>query len=155
MKNQKYSIKLNEKDRKTLQRFAKSKSPKHTAECKKHAKVILCLDENSDVTLSVNQTAKKCKLHPENVYKIRKQFVTEGIDRILQRKKRATPPVEPKVTGEVEAYIVATACSTAPNGRSRWTLQLIADKLILDGVVDYISDVTVMKTLKKRNISLI
>ncbi len=70
------------------------------------------------------------------------------------RKKRETPPVPPKVTGDVEAHIIATACSEPPEGRSRWTLLMIADKLMLDGVVDYISDVTVMNTLKKRNISL-
>jgi transposase len=154
MKNQKYNVKLTNTERKKLQRFIKSKSQKNTAECKKHAKVIMYLDENSKNPLSVRETSKKCKLHYENVYKIRKQFCTEGMDRVLYRKKRKTPPVPPKVTGEVEAHIIATACSEPPSGRKAWTLSLIADKIVLEGVVDSISTVSVMNILKKRNISL-
>ena len=154
MKNQKYSIKLSEKERKRLHGFIRSKSPKNTAECKKRAKVILCLDENSNKPLSVEETAKKCKLHSENVYKIRKQYVTEGMERILYRKKRETPPVPSKITGEVEAHIIATACSAAPTGKKAWTLQMIADKIVLDGLLESISDVSVMNVLKKHNISL-
>lgn len=152
LKNQKYSVKLDDSGRKELRKAVASKWC--TPQCKVHAKIILNLDENGVCPLSVEKTAQKCKVHPENVYKIRKQFVTEGIDRILKRKKRETPPVPGKVTGEVEAHIVATACSKAPEGRSSWTLKLIADKLVLDGIVESISDVTVMKVLKKLNISL-
>jgi len=152
LKNQKYSVKLNDLERKELKKAVTSKWC--TPQCKVHAKIILNLDENNTKPLSVEKTALKCKVHPENVYKIRKMFVTEGMDRILTRKKRETPPVPGKVTGEVEAHIVATACSQAPEGRSSWTLKLIAEKIILDGIVESISDVTVMHVLKKRNINL-
>ncbi|MCL1832583.1 MAG: hypothetical protein FWG45_06730, partial [Oscillospiraceae bacterium] len=74
--------------------------------------------------LNVDETAKKCNLHPESVYTIRKDFIVFGMERITQRKKRETPPVEPKVTGDVEAHIIATACSQPPEGRAKWTLQL-------------------------------
>jgi hypothetical protein len=150
MKNQKYSVKLTDAERNKLKKAVVSKWC--TPECKTHAKVILNLDENGK-NLSVEETAQKCKLHPENVYKIRKQFVTYGMERILNRKKLETPPVPGKVTGEVEAYIIATACSEPPEGRSSWTLRLLAEKVVLDGVVESISTVTVMRTLKKRNIS--
>lgn len=138
-----------------MKKFIKSTSKKNTPECKTHAKILLCLDENAEKTLTPEQTAVKCKIHVENVYKIRKLFCTQGMDRVLYRKKRETPPVPAKVTGEVEAYIVATACSQAPNGRAKWTLQLLTDKIVLDGVVDSISDETIRRVLKKRNISLI
>jgi hypothetical protein len=115
--------------------------------------VLLCLDEAGEKPLSPEQTAAKCKLHRENVYKIRKQFATEGLKRVLYRKKRETPPVEGKITGEVEAHIIATACSAAPEGKKAWTLKMIADKVVLDGVVESISDVSVMRILKKRNIN--
>jgi hypothetical protein len=59
-----------------------------------------------------------------------------------------------KVDGRVEAHIIAIACSEAPEGRERWTLQLIADELIRLGVVESISDTAVMDTLKKTNLSL-
>jgi len=152
LKKQKYTIKLNDEQRKTIEQISRSKSSKELT--KQHAKVLLSLDENGENPLSVEQTAKKCKLHPENIYKIRKQYVVEGIERALYRKKRETPPVEPKITGEVEAHIVATACSAAPNGKKAWTLQMIADKIVLDGLLESVSDVSVMRTLKKHNISL-
>jgi hypothetical protein len=153
MKNQKYAVKLTAEERKELKKFIRSKSKKNTAQCKIHAKVLLCLDEGSEKPLTPEQTAEKCKLHRENIYKIRKQFVAEGLGRVLYRKKRETPPVESKITGEVEAHIIATACSAAPEGKKAWTLQMIADKVVLDGIVESLSDMSVMRTLKKRNIS--
>ena len=152
MKNQKYAVKLSDEQRKELEKINRSRSAKELT--KQHAKVLLSLDENGDKPLTVELTAKKCKLHPENIYKIRKQFAVEGMERALYRKKRETPPVEPKITGEVEAHIIATACSAAPEGRKAWTLQMIADKIVLDGVLESVSDVSIMRTLKKHNISL-
>lgn len=55
-----------------------------------------------------------------------------------------------KIDGRVEAHIIAIACVEAPEGRERWTLQLIADELVRLGIVDSISDTAVMETLKKR-----
>jgi hypothetical protein len=75
------------------------------------------------------------------------------LDAALLRKTRATPPVPAKVTGEVEAYIIATCCSAPPEGKAAWTMQMIADKIVLDGVIDSISDETVRLVLKKRNSS--
>ena len=86
---------------------------------------------------------------------IRKEFVEEGIDKATTRKKRETPPVPPKITGDIEAHIIAIACSAPPEGKSRWTLQMIADKIVLDGHLENVSDVAIMNTLKKLNLSLI
>jgi hypothetical protein len=154
MGKQKYVVKLTDNERIKLKKFIKSTSKKNTEQCKVHAKVLLCLDEGSEKPLTPEQTAKKCKLHKENVYKIRKQYITEGIKRVLNRKKRETPPVPAKVTGEVEAHIIATACSTAPEGKKAWTLTMIANKIVLDGVCDSLGRETVRRTLKKHNISL-
>ena len=82
---EKYAVKLSEEEREKLEKFIISKSKKNTEECKQHAKIILNLDENGKEPLTPEQTAKKCKVHKENVYKIRKQYVTEGIERILYR----------------------------------------------------------------------
>jgi hypothetical protein len=152
--NQKHNVKLDDKQRKVLERFIKSKSRKNTPQSKVHAKILLCLDENAKNPLTPKQTAEKCKIHQENVYKIRRQFNTEGIERVLYRKKREKPPVPAKVTGEVEAHIIAVACSSVPEGKKTWTLQMIANKIVLDGVVDSIGKETVRRTLKKHNISL-
>jgi hypothetical protein len=151
MNRQKYSIKLTDKQRKELKQFITSTSKKNTPQNKTHAKVLLYLDENNDKKLTPEQTATKCKLHRENIYKIRKQYQTQGINRVLQRKKRETPPIPEKITGEVEAHIIATACSKVPEGKKAWTLQMIADKIVLDGIVESISDVSIMRVLKKHN----
>jgi len=155
MKTQKYTVKLTEAEQEELKKYVKSKAKKVTEKCRTRAKVIINLDINGEKPLTPEQTAQKCGLHTESVYKIRKEFVTEGIERIIQRKKRSTPPVEPKVTGDVEAHIIAIACGTPVEGKSKWTLQMIADKVVLDGVLKSVSDVTIMRTLKKHNISLI
>lgn len=150
---QKYAVKLTAQERNRLEKFIQSASRKNTAQCKVHAKVLLCLDENSANPLTVAEASKKCKLHIQNVYNLRKQFLQEGMDRVLHRKKRETPPVPSKITGEVEAHIIATACSSAPEGRERWTMAMIAGKIVLDGVIDSISDETVRLVLKKHGLS--
>ncbi|MDR2569996.1 MAG: helix-turn-helix domain-containing protein [Oscillospiraceae bacterium] len=155
MAKQKYEIKLTKEERKQLQRTAKSAAKSVNEELRKRAKAILCLDVYGGKSLTVEQTAKKCKLHPETVYKIRKEYVLKGLEQTTTRKKRETPPVPPKITGDVEAHIIAIACSTPPEGKSRWTLQMIADKIVLDGHLESVSDVAIMKTLKKLNLSLI
>jgi len=153
LKNQKYSVKLTTLQRKELEKIKSSKSAKELT--KKHAKILLYLDENEKNQLTVFETAHKVKLHFKNIYKIRKQFATEGIERALNRKKRETPPVPAKITGDVEAHIIATACSSVPEGRKAWTLQMIADKIVLNGLLERVSDVSIMRVLKKHNISLI
>jgi transposase len=149
--NQKYSVRLTEEQVRDLERIIASKSGKYPNEAKVRAKVLLSLDENCEMPLSPAAAAKRCKVARETVYLIRKQFCEEGLKATVKRKKRETPPVPPKVTGEVEAHIIATACSAAPEGKSGWTLQMIADKIVLTGLVESIDKETVRRTLKKRN----
>jgi hypothetical protein len=59
----------------------------------------------------------------------------------------------PYFTGEVEAHVIACACSAPPEGFTRWSMQMIADKIVLNGVIESISDETVRKVLKKRNLN--
>jgi len=155
MPRQKYEIRLSDDEKKRLTRVFQSKSKEVSSETRKRAKAILLLDLNSDKSLTPEQTATKCGLHRETVYGIRKEFVDEGFDIAINRKKRITPPVPPKITGDIEAHIITIACSTPPEGKSRWTLQMIADKIVLDGHLESVSDVAVMKTLKKLNLNLI
>ena len=81
-------------------------------------------------------------------------FAIGDLDTFLQRKKRETPPVEPKITGEVQAHIIALACTPPPAGCQRWTLGLLANKSVELKFVDSISDVSVGTVLKKINFSL-
>jgi hypothetical protein len=74
--------------------------------------------------------------------------------KFLQRKKRETPPIAPKITGEVEARIIALACGKVPQGYSRWTLRMLADKCVELHYCDSMSHMSICRLLKKRSLSL-
>jgi transposase len=79
----------------------------------------------------------------------RKQAVERGPLSLLERKVRATPPTPPKLDAEKQAQLVKLACSQPPEGRARWTMQLLAERLVQLEVVDEISHETVRRALKK------
>jgi putative transposase len=81
------------------------------------------------------------------VERIRKRFVEEGLEAALT--ERARPGGRRKLDGRQEAFLIALACSTPPEGRQCWTMQILADRLVALRVVDAISDETVRRTLKK------
>jgi transposase len=81
------------------------------------------------------------------VERTRKRCVEEGLEAALSERPR--PGGRPKLDGKQAALVVALACSTPPEGRTRWTMQLLADKLVALQVIDAISDETVRRTLKK------
>jgi hypothetical protein len=152
MMKQKYHVNLSETERKKIGKHLQSK--KHSMESKKRAKVLLGLDEsNGKRPESTGKIAAANGVSEESVRIYRKRYEVEGLDAVLGRKKRDTPPVPAKVTGEVEAYIIATCCSAPPEGKASWSMQMIANKIILDGIVESISDETVRLVLKKQNSS--
>lgn len=147
---QKYHVNLSDGERRELKKHLRSS--RNSLESKKRAGVLLALDESENrIPAPVKGIAARHGVSEGSVRKYRKQYATEGFDNVLHRKKREVPPVAAKVTGEVEAHIIAVCCSTPPEGRSRWSMQLIADRIVLDGVVEAISDETVRRVLKKRN----
>jgi hypothetical protein len=85
--------------------------------------------------------------------RVRKQYVNEGLDAVVTRKVRETPPVEPIFDGVKEARLIQLACSKPPEGRVRWTLRLLEDKLVELDIEA--SDNTIGRVLKKTNLSLI
>jgi Homeodomain-like domain len=80
---------------------------------------------------------------------VRRRFVQRGEPAALERKVRLTPPVPSKLDGASEAELIAICCSTAPQGRSHWTMQMLADELVSRRIVLSISDETVRTRLKK------
>lgn len=85
------------------------------------------------------------------VIRIKSRFREEGIQAIKEHSRPGRPP---RITGDIEAKLVMLACSKPPQGRSRWALQLLADKMVELHFIDYISDVGVMKRLKKIGLDL-
>ena len=129
----------------------------HPAKEITRARVLLMLDRTGKSDhVRYKRTAEYAGISVQSVYNMRDEFLSNhDIDSYLTRKKRATPPVPAKVDGKVEAEIVALACSEVPEGHSRWTLRLLAEKAVSLHIVDSISYVRVQQILKKRNISLI
>jgi len=150
---QKWKVELTKEERKKIKMVLRSK--KVSMEAKKHAQILVDIDESEgQKALSASKTSVKRGVCPNTVQRVRRKYEEEGINAAIFRKKRETPPVEPKITGEVEAHIIAAACSEAPEGKARWTLSMIANKIVLDGVIESISDEAVRLVLKKRNLSL-
>ena len=86
-------------------------------------------------------------VHRATVERIRKRFIEGDIDYAINESPRLGK--EPKLDSEQAAYLTALACSTPPEGHTKWTLQMLADQLVEMGVVDTISDDTVRRVLKK------
>ena len=149
--NQKYIVTLAEEERQELK--ALIREGKTQGYRIRHAQILLKLDriaENESWTYERIREAYGGT--PHTISQIAKRFVTEGLESALGRKEQQNR--HGKVDGKVEAHMIAIACSEPPEGRERWTLQLIADELVRLEVVESISDTSVLNTLKKTNSSL-
>ena len=152
MKPKKYKVYLTEAERKALEKIVNQ--GKHTATVTKRANVLLNLDENHGEVLKQEEIGRILNVSTVTIMKISKQYVEEGLSSVIQLKQRAEPPVKPLATGEVEAQIIALACSAPPEGRGRWTLRLLEEKVVELEIVPTISDNTIGRLLKKHHLSL-
>ena len=148
MPAKKYRVTLTQEERENLSNLVSQ--GKIAARKLIHAQILLHADEAStEGSLKDVDIAKAIHTSRLTVERVRKRFVIEGLESALnpkvQHRRRAK-----KLDGEGEAFLIATACSAAPEGRSNWTLQLLADKLIECQIVDSISYESVRQTLKKR-----
>jgi transposase len=121
----------------------------------KHANILLAVDETENGKVSDADVARQFHCHANTVANIRERFVEEGLESALDRKQRLTPPIPYIFDGRAEAELIKIACSTPPEGRCRWTLQLLADTCVELDIVEHASDDTVRRVLKKTKLSLI
>jgi len=149
------NIVLNPEERKELEKF--TNKGVHNVRLVNRAKIILALDTSDERTPSEKtELADKLNISRQAIYDAVKDFFNaKNIKEFLKRKKRKTPPVEPKITGDVEAKIIALACGEVPEGRARWTLRLLAKKTVELQILDTVSYVSIGSLLKKQNLSLI
>ena len=148
MPSVKYIIELTDADRKTLSDIvSKGQSP---AKLILRANILLASDKNNKKHMTVAEIANAFSTTPTTVQNVRTSYVNNGLEATINRKKRETPPVPPKVTGDVEAHIIALACGEPPEGYSRWTVRLLADKCVELNYAESISHMTVSRVLKKR-----
>ena len=148
----KYIIELTDADRKTLSDIISKGSS--SARTILRANILLASDRNATQRMTVAQIADVYHTTPTTVQNVRTSYVNNGLEATIYRKKRETPPVPAKVTGDVEAHIIALACSNPPEGYERWTVRLLADKCVELDYVDSLSHMTVSRVLKKTNLSL-
>ena len=120
------------------------------------ARVLLLLDRSGKSDhVRYKRTAEYTGISVQAVYNMRDEFLNNhDVEAYLKRKKRETPPIKPKTDGKLEAQIIAMACSEPPEGCSRWTVRLLAERAVSLNYVDELSHMTVQRLLKKRNINL-
>lgn len=149
---QKYEVSLSAAERKRLTKLVKS--GEKSARTILHANILLAVDKNGKKPMTVMEAAAAFNTSPTTVQNVRTKYATEGLKPTITRKKRETPPVPAKCTGDVEAKIIATACSAPPEGRGRWTLRLLSERVVELQIVPSISPMHVGRILKKTGISL-
>jgi transposase len=143
----KYVVNLSKEEKEQLEELT---SKGHSAARKlRRAHILLLADEG----LKDVEIAKALNAAVTTVERVRKRFVEEGLEAALSERPRIGGALRRKLDGKGEAYLVALACSEAPEGRNRWTMQLLADRLIEVGLVEEISEETVRRALKKGMLS--
>ena len=125
----------------------------HTSQTFRTAYILLNCDEGEYSEKVTNeQISKVLKIGMRTIDRVKKRFIDHGLEAALERKPTARV-YENKVDGDLEAKLIALCCGDPPEGRSKWSLRLLADKMIELEHVDYISHVTVREVLKKTNLS--
>lgn len=115
-----------------------------------HARILLKADQaDGGPAWTDDRIAEAVEVSVATVERVRQRFVEDGLDAALARKKQDKPSRERTLDGRAEARLIALACSAPPDGRKRWTLKLLADKLVELEVVDAVSDETVRRALQK------
>ena len=144
----KYVIELSNQEKVRLMEIVKKgNSPARTI---LRANILLASDKQNDRYMTMSEIANAYRTTPTTVQTVRTSSCKKGLEATITRKKRETPPIPAKVTGEVEAHVIALACGQPPEGYSKWTLRLLANKTVELGYIESISHVTVSTILKKR-----
>ena len=118
-----------------------------------HARILLLADTHGE-NLSDEDIVVALSTSSRTVARVRQCFVTQSLLAALDRKAQPPRPDKIKIKGDLEQKLVKVACSDPPQGRCHWTLQLLADELVVLGLVDAVSTETVRKALKKRHRAL-
>ena len=149
-----YTIKLSKLEVEELNNVINKGS--HTSQAFRAAYILLNCDkgEFSDNTEITN--AEICtilKVGDRTIDRVKKKFIEEGFESILERRPSIQNYTK-KIDGDLEAKLVTLCCSEPPKGFAKWSLRLLADKMVELNYIDYISHVSVREVLKKTNLSL-
>lgn len=148
MANKKFVVRLSGEERKRLEDLiSKGKAAAKTI---LKARILLKADQSeAGDGWSDERICEALDTNISMVTRMRATLVNDGLDALLTRKKRETPPVEPIFDGERQAQLIALACSEPPEGHARWTIRLLADAVVERKIVDAAHFNTVGRALKK------
>ena len=148
-----YRVALTKEERQELERCRKGVQPARRVLI---ATALLMMDQGefAEERWSVDETSRALHVSDRTVSFWKKRLVEEGLDSALERKARAEPARTVQFDGDFEARLVALACTEPPSGRSRWTIRLLAEKVVELKIADSVSTMTVQRALKKTNFSL-
>ncbi len=148
MSRKKYVVELSRDEREHLEALiSKGKS---SAKAILKARILLKADQGPlGPSWTDDRIVEALDTNPSMVTRVRRQLVEEGLEAVLARKKRATPPIAPIFDGEAQARLIALACSEPPAGHARWSIRLLADKVVELEIVEAAHFNTVGRALKK------
>ena len=149
----KYVVELTAKERRQLEAIVMK--GKTLARKIQHARILLKADEGrGGPAWTDERIAQSFDVSVRTVERIRQRLAENGLEDALVRRQPKQPPRGRKLDGKAEAQLIALACSKPPQGRKRWTIRLLADKLVELEIVESLGRETVRQTLKKTNLSL-
>ncbi len=149
-----YTIKLRKTEVEELQRIINK--GKHSTQAYRAAYILLNCDKgeySKDQTITNAEICKILRIGDRTIDRVKKRFIGAGFEKVLERRPSIQSYVK-KIDGDLEAKIITLCRSQPPEGYSKWSLRLLADKMVELNYVDYISHVSVSKVLKKTNLSL-
>ena len=147
-----YRVTLTEAEKAELLRIIKKGS--HSTQTYRNAYILLNCDEGEYSEKVTNtEIARVLKVGMRTIDRIKKRFVEQGFESCLER-KATTRTYEKKIDGDAEAHLIAISCNEPPKGFSKWSLRMLADKMVELEYVESLSHETVRRVLKKRNKAL-
>ena len=153
MANIKYVVELTPDERAVL--LGMIKKGKLSATANRKARILLKADKGPDGEGWTDRRIwQSLETSPSTVARVRETFVMQGLEAVFTRKRQAHPSVKPIFDGAAEAKLIALACTEPPEGYARWTIRLLAEKVVELNIVDSVHFNTVGRTLKKMNLSL-
>lgn len=150
--SKKYIVSLSAEERQSLEQLTKKgKAPAYKIN---HARILLKADTNQQDGGWIDEAISKAlDVSIPTIERVRRLLVEQGIEAALTR-KAPSQSKRRKLDGELEAHLIAIACSQPPEGQARWTLRLLADRIVELEYVESISHETIRQTLKKTNLNL-
>ena len=151
MPKKKYIVTLTEEERTSLKELVnKGKNPAYKVN---HARILLLADTNQeDGGWKDFDISKALKISVATIERVRQRLVEKGLEGALNRKEQKNRKKR-RLDGEKEAHLIALTCSSPPEGKVRWTMKMLAERMVQLGHVESISAETVRQTLKKTNLS--